>query len=287
MMPDHCSEVSMQEADFELTREAIDNNLIGKKVYHKTNYLVLRHGSDAYAVVKVSGTGYGMFKTVEQVKVISLPEETSFIKDPKADAFNHNSLSEAAERAGTKVVVLETEFDHITFVVKEEPIIINLVDVVPPYPSKLLVLAERALRQMTLSRPVRILHRLVDITKLVQADEIVYPCRATEMGEHSHAKFLHECPVMSDEAVVVGCDISRKIYLSEYKKKPRLVNICPKNFVKDVEGPTLIKCCLVEGKVDMEGDMAIVPWGVKIEEVREAFRRLIQYVDEQGDRSKR
>jgi len=283
MIPDHCSEVSMQDADFELTQDAIESNLVGQKVYHKTNYLVLRHENGTYAVVKVSGSGYGMFKTVEHVEEISLPEETAFIKDPKADAFNHNSLSEAAERADTRVVVLETEFDHITFVVKEEPFIVNLVDVVPPYPSKLLVLAERALRQMTLSRPIKIVPKLVDITKLVQADEIVYPCRATEMGEHSHAKFLHECPVISDEAVVVGCDISRKIYLSEYRKKPNLVNICPKNFTEDVEGFKLIKCCLVEGKVEVEGDMAIVPWGVKVEEIREAFRRLIQLMDDPGD----
>jgi hypothetical protein len=273
----------MQDVDFELTRETVQSMLIGQKVYHKTNYLVLRHKDGAYAVVKVHGSGYGMFKTVESVEVISLPEETSFVKDPKADAFNHNSLSEAAKEADSRVVVLETEFDHITFVVKEDPITIHLVDVVPPYPSKLLVLAERALTQMTLSRPIKIVPRLVDITKLVQADEIVYPCRATEMGEHSHAKFLHERPEMGDEAVVVGCDISRKIFLSEYKRKPKLVNICPKNFIDSLEGPKLIKCCLVEGKVEMEGDLAIVPWGVKVEEIREAFRRLIDLVMEQGD----
>jgi hypothetical protein len=216
-----------------------------------------------------------MFKKVEQVEVISLPEETTFICDPKADAFNHNSLSEAANKAGTRAVVVEAEFDHITFVIKEDPVVINLVDVVPPHPSKLLVLAERAIRTMSLEKPVVIVPKIVDITELVQAEEIVYPCRASDMGDHSHAKFLHECPEVTDDTVLVGCDISRKIYYSEYKKQPKMVNICPKEHVKGIEGFKLVKCCLVEGKVEVEGDMAIVPWGVKVEEVRQAVRDII------------
>lgn len=278
MIPEHCSAVSMQEVDFELTRGTIRERMLGQKVYHKTRYLILRNG-DSLAIVEVDGTGYGMFKKVEEIEVMALPEETAFIKAPKADPFNHNSLSRAAEDTEKRVAVVETEFDHITFIVKEEPIIINLVDVVPPHPSKLLTLAERAIDTMTLTRPVRIVAKIVDITKMVEAEEIVYPCRATDMGEHSHAKFLHECPVIGEDGVLVGCDVSRKIFYSEYKRRPKFVNICPKEYTKDIDGFKLIKCCLVEGKVEMEEDMVIVPWGVKLEEIREAVTMIIERAD--------
>lgn len=285
MIPEHCSQVSMQDVDFEPTPETVSERLMGQKVYHRTRYLVLRFEADGgqmYSIVEVDGPGYGMFKHIEEVKVISTPEDTSFLRAPDADAFNHNSLSEAVKDVGTRAVVVEAEFDHITFVVREDPIVVTLVDVVPPHPSKLLVLAQRALRTMTLTRPVVLIPKIVDITEMVEAEEIIYPCRATDMGRHSHAKFLHECPVISEDGVLVGCEISRKIFYSHYKRRPKFVNICPKEFAKEVEGLRLIKCCLVEGKVEFEADMAIVPWGVRLEEIREAIQGLLAMVEEMG-----
>jgi hypothetical protein len=278
MIPHHCSEVSMVESDFELTQGNIKKGLLGRKVYHKTNWLVLRKGKGRkgqYAVVGIKGKGYGMFKNIDHVDILSLPKETAFVRAPKADPFNHNALSKVLQRTGKRAAVVETEFDHITFVIKEDPVVITLIDVVPPHPSKLEVLAERALRSMSLDRPVELVYKIIDLTQLVRTKEVVYPCRARDMGRHRHAKFLHEVPKVGDQVTLVGCDISRKIFYSEYKRMPKFVNMCPKDFVKGIRGLKLIRCCLVEGKAETDGDTVMVPWGVRPEELREAFRKLL------------
>jgi len=279
MIPHHCSEVSMVEADFELTPGNIKAGLMGRKVYHKTNWLVLRKGKGktaSYAVVAMAGKGHGMFKNIDHVDIISLPKETAFVRAPKADPFNHNSLSKVLERTHKRVAVVETEFDHITFVTREAPVVITLIDVVPPHPSKLEVLAERAIGSMSLDRPVKFVYKIIDLTKLVDTKEVVYPCRARDMGKHKHARFLHEVPKVGEDTTLVGCDISRKIFYSEYRRMPKFVNMCPKNFAKGIKGLKLIRCCLIEGKAELEGETMMVPWGVRPEELRDAINGLLR-----------
>jgi hypothetical protein len=278
MIPHHCSEVSMVEAPFELTRSKILKELLGRKVYHKTNWLVLRHGkgkTGQHALVQIQGHGYGMFKNIDKAQIISLPKETAFVRAPKADPFNHNSMSDVLERTGKRAAVVEAMFDHITFVTKEAPVVIHLLDVIPPKPSKLEVMASKALMSMSLDHPVKLVYEIVDLTKLVKTKEVVYPCRARNMGKHKHAKFLHEVPKLHEQVTLVGCDISRRIFYSEYKRMPGFVNMCPKNFVKNTKGLKLIRCCLVEDKAQLEGDMVMVPWGVRMEDLRDAFNKLL------------
>ena len=280
MIPHHCNAVSMVEASFELSKANILKELQGRKVYHKTRWLVLRRGKGKkgqYAVVEIESHGYGMFKNIDKVKIISLPKETAFVHAPKADPFNHNSMSAVLERTGRRAAVVEAMFDHITFVTKEDPVIIHLLDVVPPSPSKLEIMAPKVLTSMSLDHPVHFDTKIVDLTKLVKTKEVVYPCRARNMGKHKHAKFLHEVPKLDDHVTLVGCDISRRIFYSEYKRMPGFVNMCPKNFVKNIKGLKLIRCCLVEDQALQEGDMVMVPWGVRMEDLRDAINKLLSY----------
>jgi hypothetical protein len=278
MIPRHCNAVSMVDAPFELTRASIHKELKGRKVYHKTSWLVLRHGkgkSGQYALVEIQGHGYGMFKNIDKIHIISLPKDTTFVRAPKADPFNHNSMSAVLERTDKRVAIVEAMFDHITFVTNEAPVVIHLLDVIPPKPSKLEVMASKALMSMSLDHPVKLVYKIVDLTELVKTKDVVYPCRARNMGKHKHAKFLHEVPKLGEQVTLVGCDISRRIFYSEYKRMPNFINMCPKNFAKDVKGLKLIRCCLVEDQAQQEGDMVMVPWGVRMEDLREAFNKLL------------
>jgi hypothetical protein len=37
----------------------------------------------------------------------------------------------------------------------------------------------------------------------------------------------------------------------------------------------LTKCCLIERGLDVSSDMAVVPWGANLDEVREGLRKLL------------
>jgi hypothetical protein len=37
---------------------------------------------------------------------------------------------------------------------------------------------------------------------------------------------------------------------------------------------TLLKCCLLEDRIEIEGNLAIVPWGATLAQVEEALRGL-------------
>jgi hypothetical protein len=36
-------------------------------------------------------------------------------------------------------------------------------------------------------------------------------------------------------------------------------------------GVTLTKCCLLEDRIDCDGDMVVVPWGASLEQVRQGL----------------
>ena len=43
----------------------------------------------------------------------------------------------------------------------------------------------------------------------------------------------------------------------------------------DPNGHWLIKCCMLERGIEMNGSRAVVPWGANLDEVRQALRLLV------------
>jgi hypothetical protein len=289
MIPDHCSQVGIRQVSYKSIEKNIREDLLGSEVYYQTRYLVIRsnyQGKVSYSVVEIHGRGYGLFNKVEDITVISLPMDTGFVTEPKTDVLNHNSMASAAGKVYKKVVVVEGEFGHISFVRKEWPIEIKVVDVIPPMPSKLLTMTDRSLKSMSLNKPVVLVPKLVNLDVEVKGHEVIYSCRSTDLSEDSDNKFLQEMPDISDDPVLVGCNLSRKIFMSKYNKMPRMINSCPKALSKGIRGLKIVKCCEVLENVEVEKDddgvTAIVPWGMRIEHVRDAVRRLIE-AHEAGD----
>jgi hypothetical protein len=54
------------------------------------------------------------------------------------------------------------------------------------------------------------------------------------------------------------------------------VDLCPRVLDSPGQGPTLLKCCLLERGIESSDSRLVVPWGANLEEVRRALHELVR-----------
>lgn len=144
MNPDHCKDVSLRHVDFSLTVDNIARNIAGKKAYTRTGYMILRHGEEIAVIKVIKQGGKDLFRPISGHEIVSLPEDTVFIRDEAIDVLNASQMARKAREHSGKTVVVSGMFNHVSFLQEENLLDLFVVDVVPPSPSKLSVLVERA-----------------------------------------------------------------------------------------------------------------------------------------------
>jgi hypothetical protein len=273
----HCKDISLHEVDFSLTEENISEAVLGWAVYTRTEYIVLRNKEDL-AVVKISKGGSGeLFKKVIGVEMISLPEDTIFIKDKETDVLNLPSLVLVQERHPGKTVVVEGMFSHIGFVSRLQGMKLRVIDIVPPRPSKLRVLIGIALSSGFIDLPVIPEYTDVDLADkigCVGTEAAMFPCRGSGLTADMPLYFLDGAPDVGHDITLIGCVLSNRIYRSIYNKDVPFVNICPADAVPDDGVKTIIKCCKIKEGYVIEGNTAKVPWGATVPEIVDAVNAL-------------
>ena len=120
MFPQHCKEVSLKRVSFPLTKEAIKKNLIGRLAYKKTKYIALNNDDDWAIVGIVKSPGLDLFRDIEDVDIISLPDTTTYLEDDEIDVLSPTRMAEKAEEVGTESLILKGKFEHISFIHKEK-----------------------------------------------------------------------------------------------------------------------------------------------------------------------
>ena len=99
MNPDHCKDVSLRHVDFPLTEENISRDIVGKKAYTRTDFMILKHG-DEVAVINVSkAQGKDLFRPITDYRIVSLPEDTVYLagrRDRRAERVAHGAQGEGA-----------------------------------------------------------------------------------------------------------------------------------------------------------------------------------------------
>jgi len=280
MMPDHCKDVSLREVDFPLTKDDILAAALGKKAYTRTDFMILRHEQETAVIQVHKQPGKDLFRPITGADIISLPEQTVFVKDDSIDVLNLSNLATMAARHPGKTVVVSGQFNHVSFLSPDRLLRLRVIDVVPPAPSKLSVLVERALSCGLVELPIIL--EVVDIDlnekeKQVQTGAVMFPCRASGLLSYKDVYYLDETPDLEGEVTLIGCDLSRRIFSSIYAKEPAAsIDICPKNLVKDEGVPTIIKCCKVKEGHEINGNIASVPWGATTIEVAGALNALFR-----------
>lgn len=284
MFPTHCSSVSTKRVSFPLTEDDINNNLLNKPAYKKTEYIILNNGND-WAVVSVNkADAINLFTRITAVEVISLPDSTKYLEDRSIDVLSPTRMAEKAQELDTETLVVKGMFEHVSFIHKEKLLPLMVFEVVPPEPPKLTELVRGALNSGNVSKPVRIMPKIMDLRVIADnctSQNIVFPCRASGLTSDKKTFYLDQRPEISSEEKssisLIGCDLSLRIFNTLYDVEPEFFNFCPKRQAMDLQSELTIitKCCEVKQGYTRIGNIVIVPWGATQREVEDALNDLL------------
>lgn len=271
----HCKDVSVRETDVPLTAENIERMMGSWTSYVRTEGLVLKNGEDLAVVMLKKGPGAGLFKKVESYELISLPEDTVYVEDPGFDVINIPALARLQTEHPGKAVVIKGMFSHINFIKDIEPLKLEVIDNVPPEPSKLGVMVKMALASGFVEKPVVIQEKIIDMAKEVpnvRTEGVVFPCKVSGLTAGMPVYFLDEAPEIRHDVTLIGCHLSMRIFKELYGKEPPFLNVCPDDHTGDRK--SIVKCCKIKEGFRIEGNVAKVPWSATVPEVVQAINAL-------------
>lgn len=273
-------EVSVAHVEFALTPENLLGHFLGRECYRRTRYVVVRRGDDTALVGVEPADQEPLFSPAARVSVLALPADTVDVRDPEIDSGVPSQLAKAAARhPGARAVVVEGRYSHVSFLLDPDPLRVRVREVVPPHPAKLLDQAQRVLDVADDLPPILLEPELIELDSLAGDDPVVLlPCRGAGIrleGRETH--YLDERPPGRDWTLL-GCVRSRQIHRWFYSRGAPGPDTCPRTLAPTV-GPLLTKCCLLEDRIDLEGDVAVVPWGASLAQVGDALRALARRSD--------
>jgi hypothetical protein len=260
-----------------------DRERRGEKVYFSTEYLISRDGPSLYCV---KSKGQGFMRDVAMLELVSSGQEIVFYPDI-IDTRNRARLIEIAfevcQNSNANTVVFQGPDEHITFIRDPDPsqiLEIEVMDVAPPDPPWLVhVLRNLESCGMFGDLVVRFFPRILDLRQY-DCEGVYYPCKASGLG-HS----IDTDPVVHEHPRIVGCEVSREIFLSNNPGKEfDFVNICPLHCSEEAfmpRKPFITRCCRSErrGLAKRNGQNGmVVHWGDGPEIIAEAVRCLVQEI---------
>jgi hypothetical protein len=278
--------VSFQPYDGAMTAQAIRTHVLNREVYRRTDIIVLHRGVEAFAVVAVQrAESESLFTRIEDLEILSLPGESTFIRSPETDPANRSALAKIALEHGVgseSTAVVQGAFDHINIIHRPAPLIVRVVEVAPPEPPKLYTMAEHVLSYADLP-PIRLDLQLIDLRALRgrnQPQAYLVPCRSGGLDRlGAPVYFLDERPPVRQPWTLIGCERSLEFHRHYYGDEPPRIEMCPRRLASAAVCPTLLKCCMLEFDIEQNGSTAVVPWGADLPMVERALRLLARNVD--------
>ena len=283
LVPAQYREVSMTEVPVALEENALREYLTGRAVYRRTRYVIARNGAASMVAEVSKETEQPLFSPVTAVTVLAQAEETAMVDVRDVDTAVPTQLARAAlEHApGARCVIVRGRYGHVSFILDPAPIRVRVLEVVPPWPPKLVDQLARVLDLADDLPPVELVPDLVDLRELARrrpASRYLFPCRAGQGSQDLAAgvSYLDEIPGR-EPWTLVGCARSRAIHDWFYGDEVPQVDMCPRNLAADRAsangwGPLLTKCCLLEDRVASDGDTVVVPWGASLAQIKEGLR---------------
>lgn len=273
-------EVSVARVEAPLTAEGLTEHFVGRECYRRTRYVVVRNG-DATALVGVEPADREpLFSPAASVEVLALPAETTYLRLPDIDTGVPSQLAKVAVgQHGMRAVVVEGRYSHVSFLLDPDPMRVRVCEVVPPHPPKLLDQAQRVLDLAEDLPPIVLEPELVELESLAADWPVVLlPCRGAgiRLGDRE-VHYLDERPAEHDW-MLLGCARSRQLHQWFYGRGAPGPDTCPETLASG-SGPLLTKCCLLEDRIEIDGAVAVVPWGASLEQVRHALVALARRCD--------
>ncbi len=258
-----------------------DEEKRGEPIYFSTQFLISRQGPSLY---RVRSRGAGFMRDVEDLELLASGSEIEFYPD-RIDTRNRALLIDLADEvrrtSKASTVVFQGPDEHVTFVKDPDPsqiLTIEVLDVSPPDPPWLIHVLRGLERCGVLGDlTVRFCPRILDLRRF-DCDRVYYPCRASGLG-----RSLDCDKVKHDRPRIVGCDVSREIFLAGNPGKDyEFVNVCPfqsSESAFEPSAPFITRCCRSErrGLTRKNGQLGIaVHWGDGAWKIAEAVRCLVE-----------
>lgn len=289
LVPGRDRAVAVASVDVPLTEEALRERFLGREAYRRTSFIVCRRGGQAALLRVTKASDDPLLAPIVDAVLLAGPGETAVIRDPDVDTGVPTQLARVASRdaPGARCVVVHGRYEHVSFILDPDPVLVRVVEVVPPHPPKLLDQARRVLEVAEDLPPVDLRAETVDLVGLAQsrpAPRYLFPCRGSGVAPvGAEVRYLDERPPREDW-VLVGCARSRELHRWFYGDEPPSLEMCPRELLASgslpgSDVPTLTKCCLREFGVEEERGVVVVPWGATLEEVHEGLRVLLRTVE--------
>ncbi|WP_198950001.1 hypothetical protein [Kineosporia sp. A_224] len=290
--------LSVQEVDVPLDERSVLAYLQGREVYRRTDFLALRNGGATVLVAVRKESVEPLFSPVVEARVLAGVDETAWVESPETDVGNATALAAAAV-PGARVTVVLGRFQHVNFLWEPAPIRVRVTEVVPPHPPKLFLQAQQVVAYDEDLPPVELVLDAVDVHDLAAANPAagyLLPCRGSGTDLGAPVEFLDTRPPERHDWTLIGCERSVQFHRHFYGDEPPRVDLCPRKRVEagradgGADGPangngartpsaehgvTLTKCCLIERGLEVDGDMAVVPWGTTLDEIRDGLRAML------------
>jgi hypothetical protein len=283
--------VSVQHWPGPLEEAAVREVLLAREAYRRTEFIVLRGGGNATALVRITCAARDeLFNPVTAVEWLGGPDDCTYVVRHDVDSANATALAEvaladvaptnaaAAAGASPSICVVEGRYQHVNFIVRARPLVVRLVDVVPPEPPRLLDLARQAIAIDEDLPPVQLRPELLHVPTLAAASpdsHYLLPCQGAGLDLPGTVDYLDQRPERADWTLV-GCERSRQFHHWFYGDEPdRQVELCPDRLIAAGDSTaTLLRCCLIERGIRVDANRAVVPWGTNLSEVQAALRAL-------------
>ncbi len=285
LVPAQYREVSVAEVPVPPDEEGLRGYLTGRPVYRRTRYIIARHGTANAVAAVAKESEQPLFSPVSSVTMLARADETAMVDEPGTDTAVPTQLAQVAARhaPGARCVIVRGRYGHVNFILGPAPIRVRVLEVVPPWPPKLVDQLTRVLDIAEDLPPVELIPDLIDLGELARsrpASHYLFPCRAGHGGQAGPTaalpvSYLDEIPER-EPWTLVGCARSRAIHDWFYGGDVPMVDMCPRNLAarpgSEGAGPLLTKCCLLEDRVTSDGSMVVVPWGASLAQIRDGLR---------------
>jgi hypothetical protein len=276
--------VAVTSVDCELDEPSLQGHFLGLDAYRRTRFIVVRNGPRTAIVGVAKASEEPLFSPITELRLLVGPDECVYLREPEVDTAIPTALALAAVSSapGTRGVVVEGKYAHVSFILDAAPLRVTVREVVPPYPAKLLDQARRVLATAEHLPPMELVPEVIELEDLAltrPSPGYLLPCRGGGVSvEGATTDYLDEHPEQRDWTLI-GCERSQQIHEWFYGAPAEQVDICPRKRVGGT-GAILAKCCLLEREVEVDrpadAQVVVVPWGASLAQISEGLTRLAE-----------
>lgn len=269
-----------------LDEAALREHFVGRDAYMRTRFLVCRKGAEVALAEVLTEQSEELFSPISGLRLLADSQQCVWLERPEVDVGVASQFAAlVAEYPAATCVIVEGRYSHVSFLLNPEPLWIDVLDITPPAPSKLLDQAQRILEVAEDLPPVGLRVEEVNSLDLLEASElrgatsILLPCKTTGVAiDGVTVSYLDQRPEKQEWALL-GCTRSDEIHASFYGHRATRVDTCPRQFLcddRESKTTTLTRCCLLQEGSEQRSRTVLVPWGSSLDEVRAAIEDLIE-----------